>query len=48
MATVRRLLASGIQPLDPRGLVHVALIPTYTEPYRTLEATVRALTEADW
>ncbi|MDA8201287.1 MAG: glycosyltransferase family 2 protein [Chloroflexi bacterium] len=48
LVTVRRLLASGIQPLDPRRLVQVALIPTYTEPYEKLEATVRALAEADW
>ena len=48
LATVKRLLASGIQPLDPRRLVHVALIPTYTEPYEKLEATLRALADADW
>ena len=48
LVTVRRLLASGIQPLDPRRLVHVALIPTYTEPYEKLEATLRALADADW
>jgi hypothetical protein len=35
-------------PVDPRTLVHVALIPTYTETYEKLEATVRALAEADW
>ncbi len=33
LVTVQRLTASGIQPLDPRKLVQVALIPTYTEPY---------------
>ena len=48
LLTVKRLLASGIEPLDPRRLVQVALIPTYTEPYEKLEATVRALAEADW
>ncbi len=48
LVTIRRLLASGIQPLDPRRLVHVALIPTYTEPYEKLEATLRALADADW
>jgi hypothetical protein len=48
LLTVRRLVASGIQPLDPRLLAQVALIPTYTEPYEKLEATLRALVEADW
>ncbi len=48
LVTVRRLLGSGIEPLDPRRLVQVALIPTYTEPYEKLEATVRALAEARW
>ena len=33
---------------DPDRLWHVALIPTYTEPYEKLDATVRALAEADW
>ncbi len=47
--SVERLQArrSGAIP-DPDRVWHVALIPTYTEPYEKLEATVRALAEADW
>jgi hypothetical protein len=48
LATIRGLRAQGIEPLNPASLVHVALIPTYTEPYEKLEATVRALAQADW
>jgi hypothetical protein len=37
------------EPLpDPRELWHVALIPTYTEPYEKLYETVRALAESDY
>ena len=43
------LLARGGSPLpDPRRLYHVALIPTYTEPFEKLYETVRALAEADY
>jgi hypothetical protein len=45
---VRRLRGSGTDVVDPTMLVHVALIPTYTEPYEKLHATLRALAEADW
>lgn len=45
---LRRSAAAGDGPLDPRDLVHAALIPTYTEPYDKLEATVRALADAEW
>ncbi len=45
---VRRLRAEGIEVLDPTTIVHVALIPTYTEPFEKLYETVRALAEADW
>ena len=48
LAELRRLQASGIEPLDPAGIVHVALIPTYTEPFEKLHETVRALAEAEW
>ncbi len=48
LVTVRGLIARGVEPLDPATLVHVALVPTYTEPYEKLEATVRALAAADW
>lgn len=33
---------------DPSELVHAVLIPTYTERYETLRATVAALAEADY
>ena len=45
---VERLLARRTPIPDPRRLWHVALIPTYTEQYEKLEATVRALAEADY
>jgi len=48
-AAVERLLARRSGPMpDPDRIWHVALIPTYTEPFEKLEATVRALAEADW
>jgi hypothetical protein len=44
-----RLLARRGEPLpDPRRLFHVALVPTYTEPFEKLYETVRALAEADY
>ena len=47
--SIERLLARRSDRLpDPDRIWHVALIPTYTEPYDKLEATVRALAEADW
>ena len=46
---VERLLARRGEPIpDPNDLWHVALIPTYTEPYEKLHETVRALAEADY
>jgi len=45
---VERLLARRDEIPDPRRLWHVALIPTYTEPYEKLYETVRALAEADY
>jgi hypothetical protein len=45
---VRLLRGSGSEVLDPESLVHVALIPTYTEPFEKLFETVRALAEAEW
>jgi hypothetical protein len=33
---------------DPRDIWHVALIPTYTEPFETLYQTVKALAESDY
>ena len=47
--SIERLLARrGDQVPDPRRLWHVALVPTYTEPFEKLYETVRALAEADW
>jgi hypothetical protein len=47
--TIERLLARRGEPFpDPNRLWHVALVPTYTEPYEKLYETVRALAEADW
>ncbi len=44
-----RLLARRGAPIpDPRSLFHVALIPTYTEPFEKLMQTVQALAEADY
>ena len=46
---VERLLARRGEPIpDPNQLWHVALIPTYTEPYEKLFETVRALADADY
>lgn len=45
---LRRLRAGGTDVLNPAEIVHVALIPTYTEPYEKLHETVRALAEAEW
>ncbi len=44
-----RLVARRAEPVpDPRRLYHVALVPTYTEPFEKLYETVRALAEADY
>ncbi len=45
---LERLLARAEPVPDPRRLWHVALIPTYTEPYEKLYATVKALADADY
>jgi hypothetical protein len=46
---VERLLARRGGPIpDPNRLWHVALVPTYTEPFEKLRETVRALAEADY
>lgn len=41
-------LVPGPGAPDPRDIVHAVLIPTYTERYETLKATVGALAEADY
>jgi hypothetical protein len=43
-----RLIALDEPLPDPRRLWHVALIPTYTEPYEKLYETVRALAATDY
>jgi hypothetical protein len=45
---LRLLARSGVAVPEPDRLWHVALVPTYTEPYEKLRETVRALAEADW
>jgi hypothetical protein len=43
-----RLLALGEPLPNPYELWHVALVPTYTEPYEKLYQTVKALAAADY
>jgi hypothetical protein len=52
---LRREIAElrAVEALDPPApavdeIIHLALIPTYTEPLEKLRLTVRALAEADW
>ena len=46
---IERLLARRGEPIpDPRELWHVALIPTYTEPFEKLYETVAALANTDY
>ncbi|MBI2776736.1 MAG: hypothetical protein HYX57_05645 [Chloroflexi bacterium] len=45
---LRLLARRGDTIPDPDRLWHVALVPTYTEPYEKLHETIRALAEADW
>jgi hypothetical protein len=46
--SLERLLALDEPAPDPRELWHVALIPTYTEPYEKLYETVKALANTDY
>lgn len=46
--SLERLLALEEPLPDPRQLWHVALIPTYTEPYEKLYETVKALADTDY
>jgi hypothetical protein len=46
--SLERLIGLGEPMPDPRRLWHVALIPTYTEPYEKLFQTVKALAESDY
>ena len=45
---LERLIALGEPLPDPRQIWHVALIPTYTEPYEKLYQTVKALADSDY
>ena len=45
---LQRVAALETPPPSVGELVHLALIPTYTEPLEKLRHTVRALAEADW
>jgi hypothetical protein len=47
-ASLKRLLQSGEPIPDPRQIWHVALVPTYTEPYEKLYQTVKALADSDY
>jgi hypothetical protein len=46
--SLERLMALEEPIPDPRKLWHVALVPTYTEPYEKLYQTVKALAESDY
>lgn len=48
LAELRALDDLPEPPPDTDELIHLALIPTYTEPLDKLRDTVRALAEADW
>ena len=45
---LRMVLALPEPPPGADELIHLALIPTYTEPLEKLRHTVRALAEAEW
>jgi hypothetical protein len=45
---LRRTVASGVEVVDPLTIVQAVLIPTYTESYEKLAATVAALAASDW
>jgi hypothetical protein len=45
---LERLLALGEPLPNPNELWHVALVPTYTEPYEKLYQTVKALADSDY
>jgi len=46
--SLARLISLGEPLPDPRQIWHVALVPTYTEPYEKLYQTVKALADADY
>jgi hypothetical protein len=48
IAEVRSLEALAEPPPSPDDIVHLALIPTYTESLEKLRQTVRALADARW
>jgi hypothetical protein len=46
--SLARLIQMEEPCLDPRQLWHVALVPTYTEPYEKLYQTIKALADSDY
>ncbi|MCC6617563.1 MAG: hypothetical protein IT341_00830 [Chloroflexi bacterium] len=48
LADLRQIEGLAEAPPPVEDLVHLALIPTYTEPLEKLHATVKALAEAEW
>ena len=46
--SLERLVALDEKLPDPHELWHVALVPTYTEPYEKLYQTVKALADSDY
>jgi hypothetical protein len=48
LAELDRVLELPEPPPATDGIIHLALIPTYTEPLDKLRLTVRALAEAEW
>jgi hypothetical protein len=46
--SLERLINLGEPIPDPRQIWHVALVPTYTEPYEKLYQTVKALADSDY
>ncbi len=48
VAELERILEQAESPPPADEIIHLALIPTYTEPFEKLQATVKALAEAEW
>ena len=46
LALCRQDVAAGA--FDPLQYIHLAVIPTYTEPYHVLERTVQAIVDANY
>jgi hypothetical protein len=48
LMALERIVELGEPIPDPRQIWHVALVPTYTEPYEKLYQTVKALADSDY